>query len=472
LKFISQGLMAMNNGATTKDAPTHNLIILLCGGTQVLLRRDQGLQLPQVGVNGKMKFAQQITGAVRTQFGLETVYLFPEVIKPDDTGERHYQVLELLNDAECPCGLEPVAVGSVNSQDVEPDTVLAINTAVKRCFHAGSSVPFEHLGWFEHLRQWVERELESHGRSLSNRFQHVKGSGKSILVRFETDQGAVWFKAPPPLRAHEFGLSLLLSQLCPDQVPRILGTKPDWNGWLMEEVGVSLHDIPVARHPHHQIVEALAELQIRASSARERFKANGCRECGLMSLERQIDPLIRTLQQVMPQQSKPNPRPLRNDEMQELGHHLHAACEYLAQFPVPDTILHGDLTDGSILVKGGQVAFTDWEQAYIGNPLFNFQYICAYQETHHPESVTTLRSLRHMYLERLEHAFDVRNLASAFIVVPLLTIFADVCGTSSWSDPGFQSDPDGGRYLRSIARQMFRQAQVPEFVETLCLTRS
>src|SRR6202035_2592743 len=110
------------------------------------------------------------------------------------------------------CGLEPVAVGSVNSQDVEPDTVLAINTAVKRCFHAASSTPFERLGWFEHLRQWVERELESHGRSLSNRFQHVKGSGKSILVRFETDQGAVWFKAPLPLRAHEFGLSLLFSQ--------------------------------------------------------------------------------------------------------------------------------------------------------------------------------------------------------------------------------------------------------------------
>jgi hypothetical protein len=472
LKFIYQGLMAMNVGATTKDATTHNLIILLCGGTQVLMWRDQGLQLPEVGVNGKMKFAQQITEAIRTQFGLETVYLFPETTSPLHNGEHHYQVLELLNDAEVTSGLEPVAVGSINSQDVEPDTVLAIRTAVERCFHADSNSRFEHFGWFEQLQEWVERELRAHGRSLSNRFQHVKGSGKSILVRFETDQGAVWFKAPPQLRAHELGTTLLLSELCPEQLPRILATKPDWNGWLMEEVGVSLHDIPVARHPYRQIVEALAELQIRTSSATDRLKESGCRECGLISLETQIDPLIVTIQQVMKQQSTPNPRPLQEREIQDLRHHLHAACEYLGEFQVPDTILHGDLTDGSILAEGERIAFTDWEQAYIGNALFNFQYICAYQETHHPESVTTLRSLRPTYLERLEQAFDVRELTRAFVVVPLLTLLADICGTSSWSHPDFQSDPDGGKYLRSRARQMFRETQAPEFVETQCLTRS
>ena len=114
----------------------------------------------------------------------------------------------------------------------------AIQQSIAQCSADGKTSPagpFTCLGWFDELREWVEEVIEPLGFHLNGSFRQLNASPSFSLIRFETDGPALWFKAVGEPNQKEFPITCVLAQLFPGDVPSVLATRPEWNGWLTRE---------------------------------------------------------------------------------------------------------------------------------------------------------------------------------------------------------------------------------------------
>jgi hypothetical protein len=56
---------------------------------------------------------------------------------------------------------------------------------------------------------------------------------------------------------------------------------------------------------------------------------------------------------------------------------LQRACDVLSHSPIPDSLEHGDLWFGQIMMREGQPIFTDWSDSAITCPLFSLPFFVA-----------------------------------------------------------------------------------------------
>jgi hypothetical protein len=92
--------------------------------------------------------------------------------------------------------------------------------------------PFAKPGRLRELFQWTYEQTAPLGLRLTGNFRQYNASPAFSLLRLETDATALWFKATGEPNAHELPVTLLLANLFPNHVPRVLGVHPFWNGWL------------------------------------------------------------------------------------------------------------------------------------------------------------------------------------------------------------------------------------------------
>ena len=116
------------------------------------------------------------------------------------------------------------------------------------------------------LRHWTAHVIRPLGLELTGPLRQYNASPSFSLIRFETNGPAVWFKAVGEPNLREFPITLKLAELFPRFMPEVLGTKPEWNGWLSREVdGQNLgetKDIAL----WEQAATDLARLQIQSIS--------------------------------------------------------------------------------------------------------------------------------------------------------------------------------------------------------------
>jgi hypothetical protein len=389
--------------------------------------------------------------------------------QPSDS-EPPYNVLVLADNPPRASGLAAVPQNSLAFRNLDQSVRSSIERASQLCRDIDPHRPFSRFGWANQVVQWIRSQVAALGLGLIHQCQHIKGGGKSLVLRIRTTRQPIWFKVPPN-NGKEFDVTMVLSKYARRLLPHIYVADSKLRGWLMEEAGISLHEIDPASHPNGQIAQALAEVQIQTAPAVSRLLALGCQDCTLPSLDKQTDALIEAFRFSLQDQPSHHPQKLKESDLVRLQHHLHAACDRLAQCNIPNTVLHGDLTNGSILTDGQRVVFTDWEMAYVGVPLFDFHIRCDYMNSHHFEEASQFISHRETYLRRLEEGLGVRNLARAYGVVPLLTVFADVCGISMWIESSFQNEPRGRKFLRNRARLMLQASKTTLFTRALCSTK-
>jgi len=86
------------------------------------------------------------------------------------------------------------------------------------------------------LQDWAGKAIHPLGMELLQ-FRQLNGCETFSLIRFETTQYPVWFKAVGEPNLREYEISLALARLFPDYVPTIIATRPEWHGWLMADSG-------------------------------------------------------------------------------------------------------------------------------------------------------------------------------------------------------------------------------------------
>jgi len=143
-------------------------------------------------------------------------------------------------------------------------------------------------------------------------------------------------------------VTAFLSQQFSRYLPKVVAIRTEWNAWIMEEAGRSLHSSDQLVQ-FEQAVGALASLQKAAVGRTKELLAAGCGDHSMAELDGRIDEVIGYLTEIMQHQTS------TKDDLR-----------------IPDSLMHHDISPGSMLSDGSSCVFTDWCEAYIDNPFIIF----------------------------------------------------------------------------------------------------
>jgi hypothetical protein len=321
-----------------------------------------------------------------------------------------------------------------------------------------STGPFARLGWFNQLRDWIEAVIEPMGFHLRGEFRQFNASESFSLVRFETSGPALWFKAVGEPNQREFAITSALAKFFPDCLPRILASRPDWNGWLTSEVqGTLLSDFRDCV-PWERAAADLARLQIQSIDRASKMLGAGARDLGSAALSQLIQPFIDVVAQLMEHQTKIPPPVLGPKDLSVLTESLSSSLKAMEATPIPDTLGHLDLNPGNIIVSGNRCAFLDWAEAYVGNPLFSLEYLLQHAGRAFRSAAEVRTKLVAAYCAQWNGVVSSAAIADALVFAPLLAVFAYAVGSDAWQHPQRLPEPVAAGYLRSLARRMRREA--------------
>jgi hypothetical protein len=314
------------------------------------------------------------------------------------------------------------------------------------------------LGWFKQLIEWTKEVMEPKGLRLNGNIRQLNASPAFSLIRLETTDTAVWFKAVGEPNLREFPITLTLAELFPAYLPAILASKPAWNGWLSAEAeGINLSETQEPRF-WEAAGTALAGLQVKSVSAPQRLLDLGARDLRAGTLSDLVHPFLDVMGRLMDQQSKVPPPIVSRRELASVEESIQVALGLVRESGIADTLGHLDLNPGNIVVSQDRCVFLDWAEAFVGHPFFSFRYLLE----HFRREVGIDRALEERliaaYAAEWRRLISPADLTAAFALAPLLAVFAYAVGSGVWRDEQRLQDSRTAGYLRGLTRRMNREA--------------
>ena len=452
--------------ALQSERETYRVIVLGRDGKEILLVPDgDRMALPYVKIPCWQRVAENLTAAVRTEWGEQVICLFePDDLPGIDGAGVRYQAAEHW----CATGIPKTPTRWVLVSALSDDSFHgasdypAIQRSIAQCDaegHGSPAGPFARLGWFRELREWVEEVVEPLGHHLNGRFSQLNASPSFSLLRFQTNGPAVWFKAVGKPNLREFPVTLALAKSFPQYTPSVLAVRPDLNGWLSPEVeGTNLDETQDAQ-AWRTAASALAKLQLESLGDSTAFIQYGARDLRASTLLQLVRPFMDAMAQLMEAQTKVPPPILSRTDLLLLGEQVEEALSLSTDLGIPDALGHLDLNPGNVLISRLQCVFLDWAEACVGQPFFSFQYllesfrrITDVNMTHEPRLITA-------YAQHWRPLISQESIVESLALAPLLAVFACAAGSEAWSDERRLRDSVTAGYLRSLTRRMKREAQ-------------
>jgi len=443
----------MTESCETPDTLEYRAIIIDGVSKAVLvLPRADGFAFPHIFISPGARPAEQLCKAIRKAWGLLVLILD---FLPPYTDSPCSVIAELLTEMKSRAEFTSLQLDQLPSSLLsKPDRDTLTET-----LNGAVSNPFSRLGWIDDAVAWLERET---GQRLSSRdcIEQLNAGGAFVLLRLPMGDGRrYWLKATGEPNAHEFAVTLCLSQHFPDALPPLIAAKEEWNAWLTEEVGARLPDQPTAE----LLVRAtrkFASLQLRTTTRTDALLGSGVFDLRIPNLMQSIDSIMEYLAGAMTRQQTTKVDPLSPGQLQELTAVLRDTCECMQSLGIPDTLIHNDLSSGNGLDDGSRCVFTDWSEAAISNPFLSCERLCQLNAAH---SASVQAVYRDAWSQRLYSTV----IDKAFALMPLLTIYAYLYGRGDWMKSDLRS-PRFESYARSLARHMYRAAKGSLLLETLC----
>lgn len=453
---------------------TYRALIVRRDATEILLLpKNGGWTLPCVDIPKHQRVAEQLTHEIRKVWELETFcLLMPSSGPRGPFADAPSAILESVHQSqtasEGTCWM-PVHAAA-DCCDVEEAAAIRHAFAELASYTSGEKPgPFAKPGWLRELFRWVYEQIAPLGMRLTGNFRQYNASPAFSLVRLETDGAALWFKATGKPNAHELPISLLLSELFPKHLPRILGVHTSWNGWLSAEAeGTSLDELTECAF-WERAAEGLAELQTASIGRAAELVAGGCKDLRLPLAARHIDRFVTRMGAFMRVQAKLSPAPLTGTELLSLGEGLKAAFSLLQDFGLPDTLGHLDCNPGNLIVSPKRCVFLDWAEASVTNPLITFEYFRRHMERCGIEEPAAECRITNAYLRPWASFFSREHLLRAIAAAPPVAVFLHAIAGEAWRTLDPASNPGLAAYFRSLTRRMYRDAVVAAERSERCL---
>ena len=458
------------------DHETYRAIVLgQCGNELLLVPASDGFVLPKIEIPRGQRIAENLTAAMRKEWGHEVVCLFSRDadVPSGSPNGCNYEVMESCGPvAKSRSGAEWVGITSLSAAAfADPADYMAVLRSLSECTGYSDGVvpgPFARLGWFRGLQGWIEEVIGPLGFHLTGSFAQLNAGPLFSLVRFETSGRAVWFKAVGKPNLREFPITLALARLLPQYLPPILAARPEWNGWLVLEVeGINLGESHDTQH-WRAASSALAKLQIESIGRCKTLVASGARDLRASGLLKLVRPYLDAMGQLMEKQTKVPPPVLSRNELILLGERIEEALSLSADLQMPDSLGHLDLNPGNVIVSDGQCVFLDWAEGYVGNPLFSFQYLVEHFRRMADKDATAESGLTSAYAGEWQSLVSPENLEEASALAPLLAVFAYAAANEAWCDRARIQDSKVAGYLRGLTRRMHREANRLKDRSPLC----
>ena len=268
-------------------------------------------------------------------------------------------------------------------------------------------MPWARRGWFAQAEHWIAEGLAEAGRAPATHVAEVKNWSSSCVLRAETADGPVFFKALPPLLAQTPALTQDLAHSYPDLVRPPLACRMDPPWMLSPDFGGTPLGETDFQH-WEETVRRLARIQIGCAGHVDHLLALGCPDQRLARIRAAIRPLL---------DDGPALERLSADEIARLrgaAPRWEAICDELATYHIPPTLVHSDLHVANVLVRGDGTILFDWALASITHPFFDLEPLFVTGAAQLDAVPDGVRRLRAVYLaawtdyesrERLDAAF-------------------------------------------------------------------
>ena len=436
------------------------MIVLARDGAEVLLNVAQpGFAFPALEIPRRERLAENLTAGLRRDFSCDAVCLFTLDYSSQD-GKR-YEVMECWRDGVRQDETVWKPVRFLTAACFENQAEFQI---LDQClqhldrYERDPSSPFARRGWLADLRCWTAAVIRPLGLELIGPFCQYNASPSFSLIRFETNGPAVWFKAVGEPNQREFPITLKLAKLFPLFTPEILGTRPEWNGWLSQEAGGTNLGGTKETALWESAARDLARLQLESIPKSEFISNSGAHDLSPATLLASVDPFFDLAAQLMEEQSKIPPPILSRQELNLLKLRIQDSLILLDELGIPNTLGHLDLNPWNIIVRPDRSVFVDWAEAYVGHPFFSFQHFLEHFRRRDVASAELESRLMEAYKEPWPNLLPAELIAEALTLAPLAAVFAYAAGTGAWRDRQKLRDQNLAGYFRSLVRRMNREA--------------
>jgi hypothetical protein len=232
--------------------------------------------------------------------------------------------------------------------------------------------PWFRPGWAAEAPDWIAMRVAQLGRTMDAPVEQMRSWERGSTWRIRTDAGTLYFKAVPPVFAHEVALPPMLNAWRPGCATEVLA-RDEARGWmLMANLGdrdlSGVRDIAT----WEAAMRSYAELQIACIARRDELLAIGCPRHPLANLPAGLDALLADETAFLPGQEG-GLTAVQIASLRTLAPELKAACAELAELGLPETLDHGDLWGGNIFLAddhGDGFRFHDWSDSAVTHPFF------------------------------------------------------------------------------------------------------
>jgi len=438
------------------------LIVLDQQRREILVVPDKNppaLCLPTVDIPSGQRIAEGLNRAVKSTWNCNAICLFtPTVTSPS---QLRYAVIESLQYPETCSNYHSVRLHDLAASSfLDQGDFLALQQCLAelRSHEIDAGAPLTRQRWFVDLQSWIADLLRPFELKLTGEFDQLNASPSFSLFRFETTGSDVWFKAVGEPNLREFPITLELARRFPGYLPKIIGHRSDWNGWLAFSAGLKNLSDTGDLASWESTVNSFANLQIDSIESSEALLEAGAHDLRTQNLSLLVQPFLDVVSRLMREQTKASPKPLSEDDLGLLGLRLQDAITLLEDLRVPNALGHLDLNPENVVLAGEKYKFLDWAEAYIGLPFFSFEYLLAHLRRTAGFVPEQESSLLATYSRPWIEILSQEVVTEAFSFVPLVAVFAYAAGLRAWLDEEALADPKVAGCIRSLARRMNREA--------------
>jgi Phosphotransferase enzyme family len=449
----------MNRAQDSEQAITYRLIVTRRNASEILLlTRECAMSLPSIEIPQGRRIAESLTAGLYAQWGCRAYCL---LVRAPASGNSHYAVMEVAEPGEIAyagTSWKPLnartraAMGCADDRNITQESIEELDVCRRE------PKPFARPGWLSELLAWAKAQLDPLGIRLTGSFTQLNSSPTFTLIRLETDDSAVWFKATGEPNRHELSVTGCLAHLFPRYVPEVLGVHAAWNGWLVREVpGRTLNDDSELAS-WLRTAGDLARVQTESIGKQAELLEAACRDLRLPRLIGLVDPFVDRMHGLMADQQKQTPARLTGPELALLRDSLKQACCELSERRLPDTLGHLDFNPGNVVVSRERCVFLDWAEACLTNPLVTLEHLREHFRRNRTNNVQTIEALTAAYIRVWQPFFSTDDLKKAMAISPLVAVFAYAVGNNTWRSPERLLKPSFAGYFRCLTRRMYREA--------------
>jgi hypothetical protein len=465
------------------DATLSTKLVILDADRRIMLDHSTAsTRLPEVQIPQFTRIAYSATLAAREKYGLDLfVILIKALGDKSGTKTEGSDSLALIcrvqsgntSPSEC-LGWVDTKQAAARLEIDDRETLVAALNEFERFDSGTKPSSFGRYRALDDLREWYSPYLSATGVRETG-IQQWNGDPWFALFRIavepvgeptEETPKALWFKAVGEPNTREFTVTKALAEECPYWFPKLIATKPEWNGWLMEEVNGHELDVEPDGRPWALTARILAKVQKRFVGQEDRLLSLGCRDWRVPRVLSCLDMFFDDMEEIMGRQQTEPPQILGASALREIKAQCQDLCRAVEDADVPYTITHGDFSPHNVIVLNGWPVLIDWAEAYVSFPFISWEYFWNRTIKDHPDYAAWHERMHRNYAYRVwASMLGRKRVDEALRLSPAMAVL--VLALYGIDDPKERKNRSSDKSKRSLVRRLQRELRVVETVGSL-----